>query len=52
MIWFEYKWPPKANIFDCLVLRKRTIWEGSGVVLLEEVCHWGWFWSFKSPSQT
>jgi hypothetical protein len=25
MIWFEYKWPPKANIFDCLVLRKRTI---------------------------
>lgn len=29
-----------------------TVWEAfGGVALSEEVCHWEWLWSFKSPCQ-
>ena len=39
-------------MFECLVLKDGTVWEGlGGVALMEELCHWGWALRFeKAPA--
>lgn len=44
--------PHKLLYLDTRSPIRGTVFEGLGsMVLLREVCHWKWVWSFKSPCQ-